>query len=128
MLGLGVKRSCNEAEGLTVYVPEKAEVQVQGGSYLPHLQQRQLSEMPNSLGCLTDLALDGIFEDIDTFMYDSSDLPFAWAGYLSWASEVSPWGDEGLKICSSIISVSTLQRCLTDLNDLDHIMEILVNS
>lgn len=45
MLGHGVKRkqSCNEAEGLKVYLPEKAEVQAQGGSsYLPHLQQQQL--------------------------------------------------------------------------------------
>lgn len=45
MLGRGVKgkQSCNEADGLTVYGPEKAEVQVQGGSsYLPHLQQCQL--------------------------------------------------------------------------------------
>lgn len=42
MLGRGVKwkRSCNEADGLMVYGPEKAEVQVQGGS--SYLQQRQL--------------------------------------------------------------------------------------
>ena len=68
-----------------------------------------------ALGYLTDLALDDIFEGIDTSMYDS-DIPSALTGYPSWVCGVSSWGDKGLK------------RCLTDLNDLDHIMEILVNS
>lgn len=84
--------------------------------------------MANSLGYLTDLALDDIFEDIDTSMYDSSDIPSALAGYPSWVCGVSSWGDEGLKMCFSYTSASMLQQCLTDLNDLDHIMEILVNS
>lgn len=45
--------------------------------------------MANSLGYLTDLALDDIFEDIDTSMYDSSDIPSALAGYPSWVCGVS---------------------------------------
>uniref|UniRef100_A0A674C5L5 SERTA domain-containing protein n=1 Tax=Salmo trutta TaxID=8032 RepID=A0A674C5L5_SALTR len=160
MLGHGVKRkqSCNEAEGLKVYLPEKAEVQAQGGSsYLPHLQQQQLvlslcldklqrsraelslhrsvllvntlrqiqqdmqrdlpgsldlsaqdgiweedgpltcpgssgqPRMANSLGYLMDLSLEDVFEDIDTSMYDSSDIPSALAGYPSWEPGYEGW-------------------------------------
>lgn len=81
----------------------------------------------NSLGYLTDFALDDIFEDIDTSMYESSEPPSAWTAYSSWAMGVISWGDEELKMFSSYASASTLPSCLTDVNDLDHILEILVN-
>uniref|UniRef100_A0A8C5NEI1 Si:dkey-177p2.6 n=1 Tax=Gouania willdenowi TaxID=441366 RepID=A0A8C5NEI1_GOUWI len=64
-----------------------------------------ISAFGDAVGYLSDLALDDIFEDIDTSMYESSDLPSAWAAGPSWP----------------------LSSCLTDLNELDHIMEILVN-
>uniref|UniRef100_A0A8C4XHE7 Si:dkey-177p2.6 n=1 Tax=Erpetoichthys calabaricus TaxID=27687 RepID=A0A8C4XHE7_ERPCA len=59
-------------------------------------------EISNSTSYLTDLALDDIFEDIDTSMYDSSDF----STVMSFPVPRSP-------------------ICITDLNDLDHIMEIL---
>lgn len=72
----------------------------------------------NAMGYLSDLALDDIFEDIDTSMYDTSDLPSA------WASGVSLWADEDVKVRPQ----GALQSCISDLNELDHIMEILVKS
>ncbi|MBN3281422.1 SRTD2 protein, partial [Polyodon spathula] len=85
-------------------------------------------EMPNSTSYLTDLAFDDIFEDIDTSMYDSSDFNSV-LSFTAHCSSVSPTEDS-LKPFSTCTSLSTngIQICITDLNDLDHIMEILVES
>ncbi len=80
-------------------------------------------EITNSTSYLTDLPLDDIFEDIDTSMYDSSDI-----SVLAFPAQRSNGVDEGLKTLSSCTSNSSLQLCLSDINDLDHIMEILVRS
>ncbi|XP_067239976.1 cell division cycle-associated protein 4 [Chanodichthys erythropterus] len=80
-------------------------------------------EITNSTSYLTDLALDDIFEDIDTSMYDSADI-----SVLPFPAQRSSGVDDGLKSLSSCNSNSSLQLCLSDLNDLDHIMEILVHS
>lgn len=74
----------------------------------------------NAMGYLSDLALDDIFEDIDTSMYESSDLSCAWASGVSalWAD------DDNVKVKPQ----GALQACISDLNELDHIMEILVKS
>ncbi|KAM9355975.1 SERTA domain-containing protein 2-like isoform 2-T2 [Pholidichthys leucotaenia] len=83
----------------------------------------------NAMGYLSDLALDDIFEDIDTSMYETSDLPSAWAAGSLWPVSTSPWQDEDVKTRSSSHSpAGSLQSCLMDLNELDHIMEILVKS
>lgn len=87
----------------------------------------------DAVGDLGDLALDDIFEDIDTSMYESSDLPLAWPSGPSWPVSVSLWTDEDVKVCSAGHASGPgggggLQSCLVDLNELDHIMEILVNS
>lgn len=87
------------------------------------------SDAVNAMGYLGDLALDDIFEDIDTSMYESSELPSAWASGPSWPISVSLWTEEDIKVrSSSHASAGGLQSCLMDLNELDHIMEILVNS
>ncbi|XP_027003349.1 SERTA domain-containing protein 2 isoform X2 [Tachysurus fulvidraco] len=70
-------------------------------------------EITNSTSYLTDLQLDDIFEDIDTSMYDSSEISI-----LAFSTP----REDGLK------NLSNLQLCLADLNDLDHIMDILVRS
>ncbi|XP_051955173.1 cell division cycle-associated protein 4 isoform X2 [Xyrauchen texanus] len=80
-------------------------------------------EITNSTSYLTDMTLDDIFEDIDTSMYDSSDI-----SVLAFPGQRSGGVDDGLKSFSSCTSNSSLQLCLSDLNDLDHIMEILVRS
>ncbi|KAJ8274935.1 hypothetical protein COCON_G00095600 [Conger conger] len=72
-------------------------------------------EISNSTSYLTDLALDDIFEDIDTSMYDSTDF----------STLASP--DEGLKP-PACTPAGALQLCLADLSELDHIMEVLVRS
>lgn len=87
------------------------------------------SDAVNAMGYLSDLALDDIFEDIDTSMYETSDLPSAWAAGSLWPVSVSLWSDEDVKLRSpSHSSAGSLQSCLMDLNELDHIMEILVKS
>ncbi|XP_071353747.1 SERTA domain-containing protein 3 isoform X2 [Trachinotus anak] len=87
------------------------------------------SDAVNAMGYLSDLALDDIFEDIDTSMYETSDLPSAWASGSLWPVSVSLWADEDVKMRSpSHGSPGSLQSCLMDLNELDHIMEILVKS
>lgn len=87
------------------------------------------SDAANAVGYLSDLALDDIFEDIDTSMYETSDLPSAWVAGSLWPVSISLWADEDVKICSSShASAGSLQSCLMDLNELDQIMEILVNS
>uniref|UniRef100_A0A8C9FS97 SERTA domain-containing protein n=1 Tax=Pavo cristatus TaxID=9049 RepID=A0A8C9FS97_PAVCR len=73
-------------------------------------------EISNSTSYLKDLAIDDIFEDIDTSMYDSDFSPLA--------------TEEPLKTfptCNSS-SANNIQICRTDLSELDHIMEILVGS
>lgn len=70
-------------------------------------------EITNSTSYLTDLPLDDIFEDIDTSMYDSSEI-----SVLAFSTP----REDGLK------NLSNLQLCLADLGDLDHIMDILVRS
>ncbi|XP_071781074.2 cell division cycle-associated protein 4 [Centroberyx gerrardi] len=90
---------------------------------LPAAPHNAFSDAVNTVGYLSDLALDDIFEDIDTSMYETSELPAA------WAVSVSFWGDEEVKMRpSGHASAGTLQSCLMDLNELDHIMEILVKS
>ncbi|XP_076128446.1 cell division cycle-associated protein 4 [Alosa pseudoharengus] len=91
-------------------------------------------EITSSASCyLSDLPLDDIFEDIDTSMYDATDfsalaLTPAQRGSAAGGGSIS--GDDGLKgfPSSGCAPSSALQFCLTDLNDLDHIMEILVQS
>ncbi|XP_061100004.1 SERTA domain-containing protein 2-like [Conger conger] len=72
-------------------------------------------EISNSTSYLTDLALDDIFEDIDTSMYDSTDF------------STLAYPDEGLKP-PACTPAGALQLCLADLSELDHIMEVLVRS
>nr|XP_057932719.1 cell division cycle-associated protein 4-like [Doryrhamphus excisus] len=87
------------------------------------------SDVVNAVGYLSDLTLDDIFEDIDTSMYETSDLSASWTVSSLWPISVSFWGDEDVKMRSGgHASAGTLQSCLMDLNELDHIMEILVKS
>lgn len=87
------------------------------------------SDAVNAMGYLSGLALDDIFEDIDTSMYETSDLSSSWAVGSLWPISVSLWADEDVKMRpSSHTSAGGLPSCLMDLNELDHIMEILVNS
>lgn len=92
-------------------------------------------ELVNSPGYLSDLALDDIFEDIDTSMYDASDvssilaLGSSRAVSLSASSAVGGVaGDEGALKAASCPSSATLQLCFSEVSDLDHIMEVLVGS
>uniref|UniRef100_A0A8C3P6H6 SERTA domain-containing protein n=1 Tax=Cyanoderma ruficeps TaxID=181631 RepID=A0A8C3P6H6_9PASS len=83
-------------------------------------------EISNSTSYLKDLAIDDIFEDIDTSMYDSDFCcpPLMPPRSPSLATE------EPLKTfpsCNSS-SANNIQICRTDLSELDHIMEILVGS
>ncbi|XP_017295052.1 cell division cycle-associated protein 4 isoform X2 [Kryptolebias marmoratus] len=88
-----------------------------------------VSDATNATGYLSDLALDDIFEDIDTSMYETSDLPSACAAGSLWPISVSLWPDENMKpFCPTHASGGGLQSCLMDLNELDHIIEILVKS
>nr|XP_046268401.1 cell division cycle-associated protein 4 isoform X2 [Scatophagus argus]XP_046268402.1 cell division cycle-associated protein 4 isoform X2 [Scatophagus argus] len=96
---------------------------------LPAATINAFSDAVNAMGYLSDLALDDIFEDIDTSMYETSDLPSAWASGSLWPVSLTLWGDEDVKTrSSSHASAGSLQSCLMDLNELDHIMEILVKS
>ncbi|CAH2328666.1 Hypothetical predicted protein [Pelobates cultripes] len=82
-------------------------------------------EITSSTSYLKDLSIDDIFEDIDTSMYDSD---FSFSSLVS--PRMQPTSEEALKmftLCNSP-SNNNLQVCRTDLNDLDHIMEILVGS
>lgn len=87
-------------------------------------------EIANSTSYLTDLPLDDIFDDIDTSMYDPTDCSALVCPTSRGvgAAASSPGADHPPKAFSSCSSSSALQLCLTDLNDLDHIMEILVHS
>ncbi|XP_054470090.1 SERTA domain-containing protein 1 isoform X2 [Anoplopoma fimbria] len=97
---------------------------------LPASAINSFSDAVNAMGYLGDLALDGIFDDIDTSMYETSDLPSAWAASSLWPVSVSLWADEDVKMRSAggHGGAGSLQSCLMDLNELDHIMEILVKS
>lgn len=96
---------------------------------LPAASISAFSDAVNAMGYLSDLALDDIFEDIDTSMYETSDLPSAWSAGSLWPVSVSLWADEDVKMRpSGHASAGSLQSCLMDLNELDHIMEILVKS
>ncbi|XP_053553215.1 SERTA domain-containing protein 2 [Bombina bombina] len=81
-------------------------------------------EMTSSTSYLNDLSIDDIFDDIDTSMYDSD---FSFSSLISAKTQPAP--EETLKLLSLCdVSNSNFQICRTDLNDLDHIMEILVGS
>uniref|UniRef100_UPI0037E77DB2 SERTA domain-containing protein 3 isoform X1 n=2 Tax=Semicossyphus pulcher TaxID=241346 RepID=UPI0037E77DB2 len=127
---------CAEGDGDNLSPPLSPEFPSQEANTLPD-QQKSLpaaaisafSDAVNAMGYLSDLALDDIFEDIDTSMYETSDLPSAWAAGSLWPVSVSLWADEDVKMRSpSHASAGSLQSCLMDLNELDHIMEILVKS
>lgn len=130
---------CADGNGdnLSLSPPPSPEFPSQEGNSSPEHQKllpaatvSAFSDAVNAMGYLSDLALDDIFEDIDTSMYETSDLPSAClsAGSL-WPVSVSLWPDEDVKMRSSNhASAGSLQSCLMDLNELDHIMEILVNS
>ncbi|KAM5129739.1 SERTA domain-containing protein 2-like [Mantella aurantiaca] len=82
-------------------------------------------ELTSSTSYLKDLSVDDIFDDIDTSMYDS-DVSFSFLV----SPRMQPTLEEPLKLytlCNNS-SNSNMQVCRTDLNDLDHIMEILVGS
>ncbi|KAM9787024.1 SERTA domain-containing protein 3 [Syngnathus typhle] len=81
------------------------------------------SDVVNAMGYLGDLALDDIFEDIDTSMYETSDLSGGWTAGSLWPLSMSLWADNNEKGTSG-----GLQSCLMDVSELDHIMEILVKS
>lgn len=125
---------CADADGASLVV--SPEFPSQEAASLPDQQKPHpaasisaFSDAANAVGYLSDLALDDIFEDIDTSMYETSDLPSAWVAGSLWPISISLWADEDLKICSSShASTGSLQSCLMDLNELDQIMEILVNS
>ncbi|XP_063803470.1 SERTA domain-containing protein 2-like [Pseudophryne corroboree] len=82
-------------------------------------------ELTSSTSYLKDLSVDDIFDDIDTSMYDSD---FSFSSLIT--PRLQPSLEEPLKLytlCNNS-SNNNLQVCRTDLNDLDHIMEILVGS
>ncbi|XP_034530849.1 SERTA domain-containing protein 2 [Notolabrus celidotus] len=127
---------CAEGDGDNLSPPLSPEFPSQEANSSPD-QQKSLpaatinafSDAVNAMGYLSDLALDDIFEDIDTSMYETSDLPSAWASGSLWPVSVSLWTDEDVKMRSTgHASAGSLQSCLMDLNELDHIMEILVKS
>lgn len=118
---------CADVDGASLVV--SPEPPSQEAASLPDQQKASISafsDAANAVGYLSDLALDDIFEDIDTSMYETSDLPSAWVAGSLWPISISLWADEDVKI--SHASGGSLQSCLMDLNELDQIMEILVNS
>ncbi|XP_030248156.1 SERTA domain-containing protein 2 isoform X1 [Sparus aurata] len=127
---------CAEGDGDTLSPPLSPEFPSQEANSsseqqksLPAATINAFSDAVNAMGYLSDLALDDIFEDIDTSMYETSDLPSAWAAGSLWPVSVSLWADEDVKMRSSgHNSAGSRQSCLMDMNELDHIMEILVKS
>lgn len=84
-------------------------------------------EISNSTSYLKDLAIDDIFEDIDTSMYDSD---FDCPSLIPPRASTVATTEEVLKTfpsCNSS-SANNIPVCRSDVNDLDHIMEILVGS
>lgn len=118
--------SCSEDEGEDAASPPPPSPQLQEQAKLPAAST--FSEAVSAMGYLSDLALDDIFEDIDTSMYESSELPAAWASGPLWPVSVSLWADEDVKRSAGHAAAGSLQSCLMDLTELDHIMEILVKS
>ncbi|KAJ4939617.1 hypothetical protein JOQ06_029061 [Pogonophryne albipinna] len=127
---------CTEEDGDSLSPPLSPEFPSQEANSSPD-QQKSLpaaaintfSDAVNAMGYLSDLALDDIFEDIDTSMYETSELPSAWSAGSLWPISVSLWTDEDVKMRPpSLPSAGSLQSRLMDLNELDHIMEILVKS
>ncbi|XP_067337099.1 cell division cycle-associated protein 4-like [Channa argus] len=125
-----------EGDGLCLSPPLSPEFPFQEASVSPE-QQKSLpastisafSDAVNAMGYLSDLALDDIFEDIDTSMYETADLPSGWGSGSLWPISVSLCANEDVKMRPpSHGSPGSLQSCLMDLNELDHIMEILVKS
>uniref|UniRef100_A0A3B3H945 Si:dkey-177p2.6 n=1 Tax=Oryzias latipes TaxID=8090 RepID=A0A3B3H945_ORYLA len=109
--------------------PEPASQDAEQQKPLPTAVSNTLSDAGSAGGYLSDLALDDIFEDIDTSMYESSDLLSAWAAGSLWPVTSSLWWDEDMKLRpAGHSSAGSLQSCLMDLNELDHIMEVLVKS
>ncbi|XP_028822203.1 cell division cycle-associated protein 4-like [Denticeps clupeoides] len=85
-------------------------------------EDTESSESDNSQRYLSDLALDDIFEDIDTSMYDSTDISSIQAAFHSDCNE-------GLKQLVSYPPTSALQLCsFPDATELDNLIEILVDS
>lgn len=121
---------CADEDSLSPELPsQEANVSPDQQKPLPSVAVSTFSDAVNTMGYLSDLALDDIFEDIDTSMYETSDLPSAWAAGSLWPVSVSLWADEDVKLRSpSHASAGSLQSCLMDLNELDHIMEVLVKS
>lgn len=127
---------CAEGDGESLSPPLSPELSSQEANISPDQQKplpaaaiNTFSDAVNAMGYLSDLALDDIFEDIDTSMYETSDLPAGWAAGSLWPVSVSLWTDEDVKMRSAgHNSAGSLQSCLMDLNELDHIMEILVKS
>ncbi|XP_029316881.1 cell division cycle-associated protein 4 [Cottoperca gobio] len=127
---------CAEGDGDILSPPLSPEFPSQEANSSPD-QQKSLpaatintfSDAVNAMGYLSDLALDDIFEDIDTSMYETSELPSACAAGSLWPISVSLWADEDVKMRPpSHASAGSLQSRLMDMNELDHIMEILVKS
>ncbi|KAM7403708.1 hypothetical protein PAMA_004241 [Pampus argenteus] len=127
---------CAEGDGESLSPPLSPELTSQEANSSPDQQKplptatiNTFSDAVNAMGYLSDLTLDDIFEDIDTSMYESSELPAAWAAGSLWPVSVPLWGDEDVKMRSAgHNSAGSLQTCLMDINELDHIMEILVKS
>ncbi|CAG5866878.1 unnamed protein product [Menidia menidia] len=123
---------CAEGDGLSPpeSPPQEAQASPDQQKPPPTGLVNTFSDAANAMGYLTDVALDDIFEDIDTSMYETSDLPSAWAAGPLWpAVSVSLWPDEDVKCRAPGHSTpGSLQSCLMDFNELDHIMEILVKS
>lgn len=114
-----------DAESLSLSPPVSPEPAEQQKAP-PTSGSNTFSDAGSAMGYLSDLALDDIFEDIDTSMYESSDLPSAWAAGPLWPVT---WWEEDMKLRPpSHSSAGSLQSCLMDLNELDHIMEVLVKS
>lgn len=114
---------CVESEGANVSpslpeLPDQERDNHTDQKSLPAATINVFNDAVNAMGYLNDLALDDIFEDIDTSMYETSDLSSA------WANGASLWADEDVKVRPQ----GALQSCISDLNELDHIMEILVKS
>ncbi|CAF92768.1 unnamed protein product, partial [Tetraodon nigroviridis] len=130
ILGAGVQTdSCPLRQDLPVTCPGRQPARRSSRKHTRPQAATLFGDAANAVGYLSDLALDDIFEDIDTSMYESSDLPSAWVAGSLWPVSISLWADEDLKVCSgSHASAGSLQSCRMDLNELDQIMEILVNS
>ncbi|XP_033981947.1 SERTA domain-containing protein 3 isoform X1 [Trematomus bernacchii] len=127
---------CTEEDGDSLspplspeFPPQEANSSPDQQKSLPAAAMNTFSDAVNAMGYLSDLTLDDIFEDIDTSMYETSELPSAWSGGSLWPISVSLWTDEDVKMRPpSLPSAGSLQSRLMDLNELDHIMEILVKS